>query len=158
MANVEYPATALEMDQVQAAALALGVDPVALEIRRAEDIAPAFEALRDRADALYVVGDALVITYRVRLNTLALIARLPTIYFVREYVEAGGLMSYGPNFPDLFRRAADYVDKILRGAKPGEIPVEQPTKFDLVINLTTAKALGLTVPESFLLRADEVIE
>jgi len=158
MANVEYPATALEMDQVQAAARALGVDPVALEIRRAEDIAPAFEALRDRADALYVVGDALVITYRVRLNTLALIARLPTIYFVREYVEAGGLMSYGPNFPDLFRRAADYVDKILRGAKPGEIPVEQPTKFDLVINLTTAKALGLTVPESFLLRADEVIE
>ena len=158
MANVEYPAAALEMDQVQAAARTLGVDPVALEIRRAEDIAPAFEALRDRADALYVVGDALVITYRVRLNTLALIARLPTIYFVREYVEAGGLMSYGPNFPDLFRRAADYVDKILRGAKPGEIPVEQPTKFDLVINLTTAKALGLTVPESFLLRADEVIE
>jgi putative ABC transport system substrate-binding protein len=89
---------------------------------------------------------------------LALIARLPTIYVVREYVEAGGLMSYGPNFPDLFRRAADYVDKILRGAKPGEIPVEQPTKFDLAINLTTAKALGLTVPESFLLRADEVIE
>jgi putative tryptophan/tyrosine transport system substrate-binding protein len=89
---------------------------------------------------------------------LALIARLPTIYVVREFVEAGGLMSYGPNFPDLFRRAADYVDKILRGAKPGEIPVEQPTKFDLAINLTTAKALGLTVPESFLLRADEVIE
>jgi putative ABC transport system substrate-binding protein len=158
MANVEYPAAALEMDQVQAAARTLGVDPVALEIRRAEDIASAFEALRDRADALYVVGDALVITHRVRINTLALIARLPTIYFVREYVEAGGLMSYGPNFPDLFRRAADYVDKILRGAKPGEIPVEQPTKFDLVINLTTAKALGLTVPESFLLRADEVIE
>src|SRR6516162_4869242 len=100
----------------------------------------------------------LVITHRVRINTLALIARLPTIYVVREYVEAGGLMSYGPNFPDLFRRAADYVDKILRGAKPGEIPVEQPTKFDLAINLTTAKALGLTVPESFLLRADEVIE
>jgi ABC-type uncharacterized transport system substrate-binding protein len=87
---------------------------------------------------------------------LALIARLPTIYFVREYVEA--LMSYGPSFPDLFRRAADYVDKILRGAKPGEIPVEQPTKFDLAINLTTAKALGLTIPESFLLRADEIVE
>jgi putative ABC transport system substrate-binding protein len=89
---------------------------------------------------------------------LALIARLPTIYFVREYVEAGGLMSYGPSFPDLFRRAADYVDKILRGAKPSEIPVEQPTKFDLAINLTTAKALGLTIPESFLLRADEIVE
>ena len=107
------------MDQVQAAARALGVDPVALEIRRAEDIAPAFEALRDRADALYVVGDALVITYRVRLNTLALIARLPTIYFVREYVEAGGLMSYGPNFPDLFRRAADYVDRRARSRASG---------------------------------------
>jgi ABC-type uncharacterized transport system substrate-binding protein len=158
MANVEYPAAATEMTQVQAAARTLGFDPTVSEIRRAEDIAPAFEALKDRADALYVVGDALVITHRVRINTLALIARLPTVYFVREYVEAGGLMSYGPNFPDLFRRAADYVDKILRGAKPGEIPVEQPTKFDLVINLTTAKALGLTIPESFLLRADEVIE
>ena len=158
MANIGYPAAALEMDQVQAAARTLGIDPVALEIRRAEDIAPAFEALNDRADALYIAGDALVITHRVRINTLALIARLPTIHLVREYVEAGGLMSYGPNFPDLFRRTADYVDKILRGAKPGELPVEQPTKFDLVINLTTAKALGLTVPESFLLRADEVIE
>jgi putative tryptophan/tyrosine transport system substrate-binding protein len=158
MANVGYPSAALEMDQVQAAARTLGIDPVALEIRRAEEFAPAFEALKDRADALYVAGDALMITHRVRINTLALIARLPTIYVVREYVEAGGLMSYGPNFPDLFRRTADYVDKILRGAKPGELPVEQPTKFDLVINLTTAKAVGLTVPESFLLRADEVIE
>jgi len=158
MANVEYPNAASEMREVQIAARTLGIDAATFEIRRAEDIAPAFEALKDRADALYVVGDALVITHRVRINTLALIARLPTIYVVREYVEAGGLMSYGPNFPDLFRRAADYVDKILRGAKPGEIPVEQPTKFDLAINPTTAKALGLTVPESFLLRADEVIE
>jgi putative ABC transport system substrate-binding protein len=158
MANIEYPAAALEMAQVQTAARTLGLDPAASEIRRAEDIAPAFEALKDRADALYVVGDALVFTHRVRINTLALVARLPAIYFVREYVETGGLMSYGPNVPDLFRRAADYVDKILRGAKPGEIPVEQPTKFDLVINLTTAKALGLTIPESFLLRADHVIE
>jgi putative ABC transport system substrate-binding protein len=158
MANVEYPAAALEMAQVQTAARTLGFDPTNFEIRRGEDIAPAFEALKDRADALYVVGDALVITHRVRINTLALIARLPTIYFVREYVEAGGLLSYGPNFPDLFRRTADMVDKILRGAKPGDLPVEQPTKFDLVINLTTAKALGLTIPESFLLRADEVIE
>jgi len=158
LANVEYPAAAAEMAQVQAAARTLGLDAANVEIRRGEDIPPAFEALRDRADALYVVGDALVITHRVRINTLALIARLPTIYFIREYVEAGGLLSYGPNFPDLFRRAADMVDKILRGAKPGDLPVEQPTKFDLVINLTTAKALGLTVPESFLLRADEVIE
>jgi putative ABC transport system substrate-binding protein len=97
-------------------------------------------------------------TNRIRINTLALAARLPTMHGVREFVEAGGLMSYAANFPDLWRRAAHLVDKILRGAKPGEIPVEQPTKFDLVINLTTAKALGLTIPESFLLRADEVIE
>jgi ABC-type uncharacterized transport system substrate-binding protein len=158
IANVEYPSAASEMSEVQSAARTLGLDAATFEIRRAEDIAPAFETLKDRADALYVVGDALVITHRVRINTLALIARLPTIYFVREYVEAGGLMSYGPSFPDLFRRAADYVDKILRGAKPGEIPVEQPTKFDLAINLTTAKALGLTIPESFLLRADEIVE
>src|SRR6516162_6013829 len=136
----------------------LGLHVVTFEIRRAEDIAPAFEALKGRAEALYVVGDALVITHRVRINTLALTARMPTIFFLREYVEAGGLMSYGPSFPDLFRRAGDYIDKILRGAKPSDIPVEQPTKFDLIINLTTAKALGLSIPESFLVRADEVIE
>ena len=158
MANVELPSAASEMREVQTAARTLDLDATTFPIRRAEDIAPAFEALKGSADALYVVGDGLVITHRVRINTLALIARLPTIYPVREYVDAGGFMSYGPNFPDQFRRAADYVDKILRGAKPGEIPVEQPTKFDLVINLTTAKALGLTIPESFLLRADEAIE
>ena len=158
MANVELPSAASEMREVQTAARTLDLDATTFPIRRAEDIAPAFEALKGSADALYIVGDGLVITHRVRINTLALIARLPTIYPVREYVDAGGLMSYGPNFPDQFRRAADYVDKILRGAKPGEIPVEQPTKFDLVINLTTAKALGLTIPESFLLRADEAIE
>jgi putative ABC transport system substrate-binding protein len=158
IANVEYPFAALEMAEAQAAARTLGLDAVIFEIRRAEDIAPAFDALKDRADALYVVGDALVFTHRVRINTLALAGRLPTIHVVREFVEAGGLMSYGANFADLFRRAADYVDKILRGAKPSEIPVEQPTKFDLVINLTTAKALGLKVSESFLLRADAVIE
>src|SRR5262249_29736015 len=156
MANVEYPAAALEMGQVQTGARTLGLDAATFEIRRAEDIVLAFDA--NRADALYVVGDALVISHRVQINTLALIARLPTTYVVREHVVAGGLMSYGPNFPDLFRRAADYVDKILRGAKPGDIPVEQPTKFDLVINLTTAKALGLEVPPMLLARADEVIE
>jgi putative ABC transport system substrate-binding protein len=158
MANVEYPNAASEMREVQIAARTLDIDAAAFEIRRAEDIAPTFEALKDHADALYVVGDALVITHRVRISTLALVARLPTIYAVREYVEVGGLMSYGPSFPDLFRRAADDVDKILRGAKPGEIPVEQPIKFDLAINLTTAKALGLTVPPTLLARADEVIE
>jgi len=158
MANVEYPFAALEMAEAQTAVRTLGLDAAVFEIRRAEDIAPAFEALKDRADALYVVGDALVMTHRIRINTLALAARMPTMHVVRELVELGGLMSYGPNFADLFRRAADHVDKILRGTKPGEIPVEQPTKFDLVINLTTAKALGLDVPPTLLARADEVIE
>jgi putative tryptophan/tyrosine transport system substrate-binding protein len=96
--------------------------------------------------------------YRMRINTLALGARLPTMHGFRELVEAGGLMFYGPSFADLFRRAANYVDKILRGVKPADIPVEQPTKFDFIVNVTTAKALGLTIPESLLLRADEVIE
>jgi putative tryptophan/tyrosine transport system substrate-binding protein len=99
-----------------------------------------------------------VAAHRIPINTFALAARLPTMHTFREGVEVGGLMSYGPHFLDLYRRAAGYVDKILRGVKPGDIPVEQPTKFELVINLTTAKALGLTIPESFLLRADEVIE
>jgi putative tryptophan/tyrosine transport system substrate-binding protein len=154
LANVSNPVSGAEMGEVQA----LGLDVVILEIRRGEDIAPAFETLKGRAQALYVAGDPLMITNRVRINTLALGARLPTTYNQREYVEAGGLMSYGPNFPDLFRRAGDYVDKILRGTKPADIPVEQPTKFDLIINLITAKALGLTVPPSLLASADEVIE
>jgi putative ABC transport system substrate-binding protein len=158
MANVSNPSNVLEMSESQAAARTLGLDVVKLEIRRAEDIAPAFESLKGDADALYVVTDALVNTNRVRLNTLALGARLPTMLGEKGYVESGGLMSYGPNFPALYRRAAEYVDKILRGAKPADLPVEQPTKFDLVINLTTAKALGLTVPPTMLARADEVIE
>jgi putative tryptophan/tyrosine transport system substrate-binding protein len=158
LANISNPVTALEMGQVQAAAGTLGLDVITLEIRRPEDIVPAFETLKGRAQALYVAGDPLVLTNRVRINTLSLVAQLPAIYNSREYVEAGGLMSYGVNWPDLFRRTAEYVDKILRGAKPADLPVEQPNKFDLVINLTTAKALGLTMPEAFLLRADEVIE
>src|SRR5262249_12361383 len=123
-----------------------------------EDIARAFEELKGRAEALYVCADTLLFAHRIRINTLALAARLPTMLSNRENVAAGGLAHYGANFPDLFRRAGDYVDKILRGAKPGDIPVEQPTRFDLVVNLTTAKALGLTIPGSFLWRADEVIE
>jgi putative ABC transport system substrate-binding protein len=158
MANVGTPGAVLDMREVQATALSLGLEVITLEIRRGEDIVPAFEVLKGRAQALYVCGEPLVTTNRVRINTLALAARLPIMHSVREYVEAGGLMSYGPNFPDLWRRAADYVDKILRGAKPGAIPVEQPTKFDLVINLTTAKALGLEMPTTVLARADEVIE
>ena len=158
MGDVGYPASVLEMGEVQAAARTLGLKVVPLEIRRAEDIAPAFDALKGRPDALYVCTDALTDTNRIRINTLAQGARLPTMHGFREQVEAGGLMSYGANFPDLFRRAAEYVDKILRGAKPADIPVEQPTKFDLTVNLTTAKARGLTVPPTLLARADEVIE
>jgi ABC-type uncharacterized transport system substrate-binding protein len=158
MANAGYPAAVLEMTEVQATARTLGLEVATFEIRRAEDIAPAFEALKGRAEAVYVCGDPLMTTNRVRMNTLALAARLPMMHAIREFVEAGGLISYGPNFPDLWRHAADLVDKILRGAKPAEIPVAQPTKFDLVINLTTAKALGLDVPPTLLARADEVIE
>jgi putative tryptophan/tyrosine transport system substrate-binding protein len=158
MANISNPFTVLELGEVQAAASALGLEVDKLEIRRAQDITPAFEALKGRADALYVCIDALINTNRIRINTLALGARLPTMHGSRDYVEAGGLMSYGVNYPDLFQHAADYVDRILRGANPGDLPVEQPTKFDLVVNLTTAKALGLTVPPSLIARADEVIE
>jgi ABC-type uncharacterized transport system substrate-binding protein len=158
MANVGFADAAVEMGEVQATAKTLGLEPVMLEIRRAEDIAPALEGLKSRADALYVCGDPLVIAHRVRINSLALSARLPTMYNYREFAEAGGLMSYGANVPDLFRRAANFADKILRGSKPSNIPVEQPTRFDLIINLKTAKALGLDVPPSLLARADEVIE
>jgi putative ABC transport system substrate-binding protein len=158
LANVSFPDAVMEMREVQAVAKTLGLDVTTLEMRRAEDIASAFDTLKGRADALYVCGDPLAGANRIRINTLALAARLPTMHANRELVEAGGLMSYGPNFPDLFRRSADHVDKILRGAKPADIPVEQPVRFDLVVNLTTAKALGLKIPETFLVRADEVIE
>jgi putative ABC transport system substrate-binding protein len=158
LGNVGGPAAVLDMREVQAAARTLGLEVIPLEVRRGEDIAPEIESLKGRAEALYVVIDPLVGTHRIRINTWTLAARLPTMHGSGEYVEAGGLMSYGPNFPDLFRRAADYVDKILRGAKPGDIPVEQPTKFALAINLTTAKALRLDLPATVLARADEVIE
>jgi putative ABC transport system substrate-binding protein len=158
IANIGYPAASLEMEEVNAAARALGLEIVKLEIRRAEDLAPAIEGLKGGAEALYVVSDPLMNTNRIRINTLALAGRLPTAHSFREYVEVAGLMSYGPNVPELFRRAAEYVDKILRGAKPADLPVQQPIKFDLVVNLTTARALGLTIPEAFLLRATDVIE
>jgi putative ABC transport system substrate-binding protein len=131
---------------------------VTLAIRRSEDITSAFDGLKSRADAVYYVSGPLMQINRVRIATLALAAKLPTIHGGRNYVEAGGLMSYGPDISGLFRRAADIVDKILRGTKPADIPVEQPTKLLLFVNLTTAKALGLVVPQSILLRADEVIE
>jgi putative tryptophan/tyrosine transport system substrate-binding protein len=158
LGNVGNPSNVLELSEVKAAAQTLGLDATIFEIHRAEDIAPAFDAFKGRVDALYVCGDPLFIATAIRINTLAQGARLPTMYGIRQLVEAGGLMSYGSNYPDLFRRAAEYVDKILRGAKPGELPVEQATRFDLIVNLTTAKALGLTIREPFLLRADEVIE
>jgi putative ABC transport system substrate-binding protein len=159
LGNVGNPLVVLEIGEVQAAARKLGLDFVtSSEIRKAEDIMPSLEAFRGRADALFVVLDPLISNNRLPIATFALGARLPTMHGLRELVEAGGLMSYGANFPDLFRRTAGLVDKLLRGVRASEIPVEQPTKFDLVINLTTAKALGLAIPDSFLMRADEVIE
>jgi ABC-type uncharacterized transport system substrate-binding protein len=158
MVNVDYSGGVPETADLQAAARTLGIEIVPLPVRRVDDIAPAFEGLKERAEALYVTGDSLMNAHRLRISMFALAARLPTMLPQREYVEAAGLMSYGANFPDLNRRAADYVDKILRGAKPADLPVEQPTKFDLVINLITARALGLSVPATLLARADEVIE
>ena len=158
LANIGNPASVSEMRDVQAVAGTLGLQVTISEVQRSEDFAVAFEALKGKADALYVVIDPLVSGNRVRINTLALGARLPTMHGFREIAQAGGLMSYGPDFPDLFRRTAELVDKILRGQRAGDIPVEQPTKFELVINLTTAKALGVVVPPTMLGRADEVIE
>ena len=156
MANAGNAQPVLEAKETQAAARALGLEVVPLEIGRAEDIAPAIQALK--ADALYIAIDQLMVANRTRILTFAVSARLPVITSISDFVKDGALMSYGPSYPDLFRHSADFVDKILRGAKPGDIPVEQPTKFELVINLTTAKALDLKIPESFLVRADEVIE
>jgi putative tryptophan/tyrosine transport system substrate-binding protein len=158
MANIDAAGAMLERREIQTTAHTLGLEVANLEIRQTDDIAPALEALKGHADALYVATDPVVFTNRVRINSLAQDARLPTIYGSREYVDAGGLMSYGPSYTDLFRHAADFVDKILRGAKPGDIPVEQPTKFELVVNLKTARALGLEVSPTLLARADEVIE
>jgi putative ABC transport system substrate-binding protein len=158
MVNTDYSGGVTETGEIQAAGAALGLEIIPLPIRRAEDIAAALEGLKGRAQALYPTGDPLVNAERLRINTFALATRLPTMFSQRQYLEVGGLMSYGPNFFDLNRRSADYVDKILRGATPANLPVEQPTKFDLVINLITARALGLTIPPSLLARADEVIE
>jgi putative tryptophan/tyrosine transport system substrate-binding protein len=158
MAHADFPDAALEIGHVQATAHALGFEVVPLQIRRAEDIASAFESLNPPTDALYVVQDAVIVANRTAIIAFALTRRLPTIFSARDFVQAGALMSYGPNYPSVFRRAADYVDKIMRGAKPSDIPIEQPTKFDLVVNLTIARALGVTIPEKVLAIADEVIE
>jgi len=156
--NADNTQPVLEMGETQAEARRLGLEIAPLAIRRADDIEPTFQNLKVRADALYVAVDQLMVANRARILTLALAERLPTIFSERDFVKAGAFMSYGPNYSDLFRHSADYVDKILHGTKPGDIPVEQPTKFELVINLSTAKALGLTIQPALLTRADDVIE
>ena len=158
LVDVGNPVNVEEARQVRAAADKLGLESFPIEIRRAEDIVPAFDGLKNRADALHIVANPLILSNIVRINILAAGARLPTSYIAREYVQAGGLLAYGPSLAAIYRRAGDFFDKILRGTKPGIIPVEQPTKFDLIINLTTAKALGLEIPPTLLARADEVIE
>jgi putative tryptophan/tyrosine transport system substrate-binding protein len=158
MANVGAPGAVLEMREVLTTARSVGLEVTPIEVRQAAEIVSAIEALKGRADSLYVATDPLIFSNRIQINALAQAARLPTIYGSREYVDAGGLMSYGPNWSDLFRHAAEVVNKILRGTKPADIPVEQPTKFDLILNLKTAKALGLELPSTLLARADEVIE
>jgi putative ABC transport system substrate-binding protein len=159
MANAGYPGSARESAAVQEAARRLGLTADALDIHRAEDIAPAIASAKGRATALYICTDSLVVTNSPRINAAAHEAKLATMWGAREWIRAeGGFMSYGPNESSQFRQAADYVDRILKGANPADLPVAQPTKIDLAVNLKTAKALGLTIPETFLLRADEVIE
>jgi len=158
MANVGYPASASELNAVQAIARGLGLEVAPYEIRRPDDVALSFQAPKLQVDALYVVEDSLVVANIKSIIALSLNARLPCIFNSSDFVRAGGLMSYGPDYPNLFQRAAEYVDKILHGVKPGDLPVEQPTKFDLGINLKTANALGLTVPDKILALADQVIE
>jgi putative ABC transport system substrate-binding protein len=156
LANTGTPGAVRGLDEARTSAHALGLEAAPLEIRRAEDIAPAIASVKGGADALYVC--LLIVVNRIRITILTLTLRMPAIFASREHVEAGGLMSYGANFPDLYRRAAEHVDKILRGTRPGDIPVQQAMKFDFAVNLITANALGLEVPRSLLLCADEVIE
>lgn len=158
MANADNPANVEDMNDVQKIAQAGGLEVATYEIRRTEDIEPVFAHLQGVTDGLYVTPDAVMSSNRVRINTFALAAHLPTMYGGQEYVEAAGLVSYGADFPDMFRHAGDYVDKLLRGTKPSALPVEQPTKFDLVVNLVTARALGITVPPNVPAVADTVIE
>ena len=156
--NLDTPYTPRVIEELKAAAPSLSLELSFMGVREPEEIGPALTAVaRAHSQALYVVGDAMFIAHRATLVRLAAKARIPTIYGYRVYVDDGGLMSYGPSFRDLFRRSAGYVDKILRGAKPGDLPIEQPNQFELVVNLKTAKALGITIPQSILLRADEVI-
>jgi putative ABC transport system substrate-binding protein len=158
LADTDNPFVKLDVSHLREAGTGLGIEVATFEMRRGEDIDSAFQALKSRSQALYVPATPVAFENRIRINTLALATLVPTMLGVREYVEAGGLISYGPNWLHMWRRAADLVDKILRGTKPSDIPVEQPTEFDLVINLTTAKALGLTIPDKLLALANAVIE
>ncbi len=158
LAYVDYAGTMLDVGAIHAASKSFGLEVVTVPIHRASDIEPAFASLDPQTQAIYVPPNLLVNTNRILINELAQRRRLPTMFGFREYVDSGGLMSYGPNTPHLFRRAADYVDKILRGAKPNDLPVEQPTEFDLIVNLKVAKLIGLEFSPSFLARADGVIE
>ena len=158
MANSGAPGAMIEMREVATTARTLGLEVIPIEVSQAGEVFSSIESIRDRADALYVATDPLIFSNRIAINEMAQRQRTPTIYGSREYVDAGALMSYGPNWIDLFRHAAEQVDKILRGTKPADIPVQQPTKFDLVVNLRTAKALGLEIPPSLLARADDVID
>jgi len=158
MANSSAPGAMIEMREVATTARTLGLEVIPIEVSQAGEVFSSIESIRDRADALYVATDPLIFSNRIAINEMAQRQRTPTIYGSREYVDAGALMSYGPNWIDLFRHAAEQVDKILRGTKPADLPVQQPTKFDLVVNLRTAKALGLEIPPSLLARADDVID
>jgi putative tryptophan/tyrosine transport system substrate-binding protein len=158
LANVSYAGALTDVREVQEAARTLGFEVTVVGVRQADEILPSLEALSGRTGALYVATDPLINANRASINAWARGARLPTIAGYREFTQAGGLISYGPNYSDLFRRAAEFVDKILHGIKPGDLPVEQPTKFELIINLTTAKTLGLEIPPGVLAIADEVIE
>ncbi len=158
LSNANNPTAKLSVEEILPAAKKLGLEIVRLDVKHPEDIATAIGSLNGRAQALYVVGDPLTADNQIQINTLALAARLPTMHGSRGYIETGGLVSYGPDFSDLFRHCGDYISKILKGAKPADLPVEEPTKIELVVNLKTAKALGLAIPETFLMRADAVIE
>jgi putative tryptophan/tyrosine transport system substrate-binding protein len=158
LAYVDYAGTMLDVGAIHAASRSFDLEVVTVPIHRASDIEHAFASLDPQMQAIYVPPNLLVNTNRILINELAQRQRLPTMYGFREYVDSGGLMSYGPNTPHLFRRTAEYVDKILRGAKPDELPVEQPTEFDLIVNLKVARLIGLELSPAFLARADGVIE
>ena len=157
--NPDYVGMAARFRQAQRVAPTVGMGVVSVEVRDSRELELALAAMdRDRPDALVLLADPLTLSQRLRIVEFATAERIPAMYEVSQFVEVGGLMSYGPDVDALVRRSATYVDKILKGAKPGDLPIEQPTKFDLVINLKTAKALGIAIPQSVLVQADRVIE